>query len=73
MCSQDPIFGTNKNRILKNGSCERASRRVLFVVPAGVAKNPKIQCISMKLLTQSAIIATCQKRIDFFLLKVSPT
>ena len=24
MCSYDPIFGTNKNRILKNGSCERA-------------------------------------------------
>ena len=26
MCSYDPIFGTNKNRILKNGSCERAFR-----------------------------------------------
>ena len=24
MCSHDPIFGTNKNRTLKNGSCERA-------------------------------------------------
>ena len=24
MCSHDPIFGTNKNRILKNGSCEGA-------------------------------------------------
>ena len=24
MCSQDPFFGTNKNRIRKNGSCERA-------------------------------------------------
>ena len=24
MCSHDPLFGTNKNRILKNGSCERA-------------------------------------------------
>ena len=23
MCSHDPIFGTNKNRILKNGSFER--------------------------------------------------
>ena len=23
MCSHDPFFGTNKNRILKNGSCER--------------------------------------------------
>ena len=22
MCSHDPIFGTNKNRISKNGSCE---------------------------------------------------
>ena len=24
MCSHDSFFGTNKNRILKNGSCERA-------------------------------------------------
>ena len=24
MCSQDPIFGTNKNLILENGSCEGA-------------------------------------------------
>ena len=24
MCSHDPIFGTNKNRILENRSCERA-------------------------------------------------
>ena len=24
MCSDDPFFGTNKNRILKNGSCEQA-------------------------------------------------
>ena len=27
MCSHDLIFGTNKNRILKNGSCERAFRK----------------------------------------------
>ena len=26
MCSHDPIFGTNKNRIFRNGSCERALR-----------------------------------------------
>ena len=26
MCSHDPIFGTNKNRTLKNVSCERAFR-----------------------------------------------
>ena len=24
MCSHDPFFGTNKNRILKNGWCEQA-------------------------------------------------
>ena len=24
MCSHDPFFGTNKSRILKNGSCEPA-------------------------------------------------
>ena len=28
MCSHDPFFGTNKNRILKNGSCERPSSLV---------------------------------------------
>ena len=26
MCSHNPFFGTNKNRILKNGSCEQAFR-----------------------------------------------
>ena len=26
MCLHDPILGTNKNRILKNGSCERSLR-----------------------------------------------
>ena len=29
MCSHYPFFGTNKNRILKNGSCERAFRQTL--------------------------------------------
>ena len=29
MCSHDPFLGTNKNRILKNGSCERTLRRSL--------------------------------------------
>ena len=29
MCSHDPFFGTNKNRILKNGSCEWALRQML--------------------------------------------
>ena len=26
MCSHDPFFGANKNRFLKNGSCERSLR-----------------------------------------------
>ena len=30
MCSNDPIFGTNKNRIRKNGSCERALREIIL-------------------------------------------
>ena len=29
MCSHDSVFGTNKNRILKNGLCERALREGL--------------------------------------------
>ena len=28
MCSHDPFIGTNKNRILKNGSCERAIKLI---------------------------------------------
>ena len=31
MCSHDRIFGTNKNRKLKNGSCERVLRPFLTV------------------------------------------
>ena len=31
MCSHDPFFGTNTNRILKNGSCERALRSRLLI------------------------------------------
>ena len=29
MCSHDPFSGTNKSRILQNGSCERAFRDTL--------------------------------------------
>ena len=32
MCSHDPFFGTNKNRILKNGSCERALRFLVSLI-----------------------------------------
>ena len=28
MCSHDPFFGTNRSRILKNGSCEKAFRKI---------------------------------------------
>ena len=30
VCSHDPIFRTNRDRILKNGSCERASKVTWF-------------------------------------------
>ena len=33
LCSHDPFFGTNKNRILKNGSCERAFGQKTSTVP----------------------------------------
>ena len=36
MCSHDPFFGTNKTRILKNGSCERALRS-LYVMELSTA------------------------------------
>ena len=31
MCSHDPSFGANKNRILKNGSCEQALTLIIMV------------------------------------------
>ena len=37
-------------------------KRVLLILRAGVAKNTKIQCTSIKLLTQPAILTTCQKK-----------
>ena len=36
MCSHDPIFGTNNNRILNNGSCERALRQLNFQCESGI-------------------------------------
>ena len=36
-------------------------RQVLFIVQEGVAKNAKIQCNRMKLLTQPAMLATFKK------------
>ena len=33
MCLHDPFFGTNKNQILKNRSCERASTEVGSCAP----------------------------------------
>ena len=35
MCLHDPIFGTNKNRILINGSCERAFIELLIEFSRG--------------------------------------
>ena len=32
MCSHDPFFETNKNRILTNGSCERALRVAILII-----------------------------------------
>ena len=39
MCSHDPFLGTNKNRILKNGSCERAFRflKISFFPPEQIS------------------------------------
>ena len=39
MCSHDPFFGTNKNRILKNGSCERAFIFQTFLNLANILKT----------------------------------
>ena len=37
VCSHDPFFGTNKNRILKNGSCEQAlTLALIFATIAGI-------------------------------------
>ena len=41
-------------------------KKSLFAVRAGVAKSPKIHCTRMKLVTQPAVLTTCQKSIDSF-------
>ena len=40
MCSHDPFFGTNKNRILKNGSCERALTQISLIFSKYVQGAP---------------------------------
>ena len=40
MCSHDLIFGTNKNRILINGSCEGATLRFCQLRGGGLTKYP---------------------------------
>ena len=47
--------------ILCGPKLEWMFRPVLFIVRAGVAKNTKIQCTIIKLLTQPVTLATCQK------------
>ena len=42
----------------------RHTRWVLSLVPVGVVKTLKVQCTSVKILTQPATIRTCQNIID---------
>ena len=55
----DQQFGQN----IANHTVQYRVRRALFIVPAGVVKNTKIQCTRMKLLTQPTILATLQASI----------
>ena len=40
-------------------------RQVLFVVWAGMAENPELQCTRMKLLTQPAALETKKHKFSF--------
>ena len=45
MCSHDPIFETNKNRILKKGSCTRAFRESFRSTELNCEETPvKLNC-----------------------------
>ena len=49
MCSHHPFFGTNKNRILENGSCERALKHCLLLVEFKIlARTAKRTCLQPK-------------------------
>ena len=47
MCSHDPIFATNKNRILKNGWCERDFRSVMSHSNCQLSAALKRKCLSL--------------------------
>ena len=52
MCSHDPFFGTNKNQILKNGSCERAFKVLYeFQLLFSTSKNTCVVALSALLIT----------------------
>ena len=42
----------------------KSLRRISYFVRAEVAKNPKVHCTNVKILTQPPALATCQKIID---------
>ena len=63
MCSHDPFFGTNKNRMLKNGSCERALKSslkstVFSILPWPTMLLKSVQSALSDLLTTSATHGT---------------
>ena len=52
VCSHDPIFGTNKNRILENGQCERAIETQLSLTTNEI--QYKVDWIVQATMTPSA-------------------
>ena len=46
MCSHDPFFGTNKSRILRNGSCEQAFICILILVMSKVFEDSSLTSVS---------------------------
>ena len=65
MCSHDPIFGTNKNRILKNGSCEMGLNTNFINIGSSSRGTPKgsivVFCVIRELLIQPCFTCTLPK------------
>ena len=65
MCSHDPFFGTNKNRNLKNGSCEQAFTELKF--------TGQLQMASLSLCLQPETNLISNRKVIELLLQLKST
>ena len=66
MCSHDPFFGTNKNRILKTGSCERALRVHLILSVNHRPKGGVLILWPSRTSSWSGVLCVAGKNVNFY-------